>query len=268
MQLREAAQELYRGSSPAACPLFQELAPRIADSLSRAGIVLPDEEDMETELWRMLGQRVWCSAEHERCNLNRFQSSISAAMKNVDLWWVHFFERCFLALEMDFLRGKQCVDRLVKLRLDSGAAGNAAPGAAPTAAVTVDDKMLRGCQVNAVVISVFMLQEESNRRLVTGVVECGKAVRAWHVEQNRLLRSAEGAEEWVRSQVRPREGYLAHVIEIVQALSTPLRLERCGFTITGLRRWNISISIAPRGPRGGATGCSPATLGMDMVWAS
>eukprot|EP00959_Pyramimonas_sp_CCMP1952_P400181 8384813-Pyramimonas_sp.AAC.1 len=91
-----------------------ELAPYMIQDLNRVGDRLPGVDSPEVELWEYLKKRVWVSSPGERCNTNRFMSSVSAAKLNVPYWHIDLLERLFLCLEMDFVRGKKFLEHMVK----------------------------------------------------------------------------------------------------------------------------------------------------------
>eukprot|EP00969_Alexandrium_andersonii_P050574 2222379-Alexandrium_andersonii.AAC.1 len=65
----------------------------------------------------------------------------------------------------------------------------------------VTEKALRSACQNALVISTIMLQEEFHLLLTRVVVCCSEPVDAWHSQQNKELRSAEGSLRWLTGQL-------------------------------------------------------------------
>ena len=149
MQLAEAARDLFSTVEPNKCPRWQELAPRMLEGLGESGIELPGVDDPEVELWSYLKSRPWVGRTGERCNMNRFMSSLTAAKEHLPMWWIHLFERLFMCLEMDFMKSNRGVDRLVKLKMDHKLEDDGENGPLNPNAVTIDDKALRGTASNA-----------------------------------------------------------------------------------------------------------------------
>jgi hypothetical protein len=115
--LRERMTYYFRVLSPATCPLFTDLAPEMLRSLPRSGISLPGEGGCpEAELWDYLKNQHWLVLAGERCSTNRFMSAVSAARDNLPNWYIDLFERLFLAIELDFVRAKQLLEKIVRLR--------------------------------------------------------------------------------------------------------------------------------------------------------
>lgn len=72
----------------------------------------------------------------------------------------------------------------------------------------------QGC--NAVVVSVGLLGDEDNERLVRFALAAGRPTEQWHGLQNRQLRSVADAEGWLAAQF---DGTLMR--HIVETLAVP-----------------------------------------------
>lgn len=225
-QLRETMAFVLRELTPSACPLYQELGPLILKDFALAGIELPGERDPMDELWEWMRDRNWCAPAGQRCNLNRFMSSATAARDNVNSWHLDLFERLTLCIELDFVRGQQFLAKIVHLRpgkQESG--GESAPTAAN--ALTIEARSLRGCAANAVAISALMLTDATNRRILHGVVGLTCKVPERHVEQTRKLRDATSCCAWTTSQVHA--DFLGHAEGILSSLQDPRMLKAADF---------------------------------------
>lgn len=225
-QMRETMSFVLREFSPAECPLYQELGPRILKDLTLSGVELPGEGDPMDELWAWMKERNWCAPAGQRCNLNRFMSSVTAARDNVCSWHLDLFERLTLCLELDFVRGQQFLEKIVHLRPGKQeSSGESAPTASN--ALTIEARSLRGCAANAVAISALMLSDANNRRIVHGIVGLTIKVREWHVQQNRQLRDATACCAWTAAQAHL--DFMQHVVDIVDSLQEQRMLEAAGF---------------------------------------
>ena len=77
----------------------------------------------------------------------------------------------------------------------------------------MDRNTLRDACQNAMAISVLVLGDRLNHRLVSGVTMAALPLKDWHVHQNRTLRCAKGSIEWLTEQVSGM--YMHHVNLIV-----------------------------------------------------
>ncbi|CAK0876142.1 unnamed protein product, partial [Prorocentrum cordatum] len=227
LQLREAMTYCFNRLSPSTCPLFMELAPYMIQDLNRVGDRLPGVDSPEVELWEYLKKRVWVSSPGERCNTNRFMSSVSAAKLNVPYWHIDLLERLFLCLEMDFVRGKKFLEHMVKVKTGKQEElGEGAPTAAN--AITLEAKTLRGCAANAVAISALMLSDPMNRKICLSIVALTKPVRDWHIRQNRTLRTSAASPDWLSDQLLSE--HVNHMKDIAACFNNRWLLEDLGFS--------------------------------------
>ena len=94
-------------------PLFQELAPAMVKDLETYGLAsFPRTKDVADELLDWLRTRQRRGQLGRRIAMSRYGGSQSAAVKGQGLWHVRLFERTYLALEMDMLKGKRLVDKI------------------------------------------------------------------------------------------------------------------------------------------------------------
>ena len=92
---------------------------------------------------------------------------------------------------------------------------------------TFEQRAVANCCQNAVAISVALLSEESNERILLIVGQLTGVVLDWHLVQNKANRNAEGCCKWLREQAGG--GYMAHVNKVAQCLRNANMLDRCGF---------------------------------------
>ena len=72
-----------------------------------------------------------------------------------------------------------------------------------------------------------MLSDSQNHRVVTMIVIATQPVKKRHTAQNRELRKADATVGWIQAQVKT--DFMAHVLEMAQALCNPGCLEVAGF---------------------------------------
>lgn len=224
-QLREAMESCFKKHTPRSCPLFLELAPEMLKNLEEHGVQFSGEEDAETELWKWLEKRQKFVKAGRKTNLNRFQGSVTTAQRSLPYWWVDAFERVYTCLELDMMKGRQFMQRLV---LRSGPAEEVGEtGSTNPKKLTIESRSLKSCCQNSLVVSALVLSDPSNKRLTEMVVASTTPVMTWHTHQNRTLRSVDGSESWLKSQIA---GELAkHFSDIVAQLCDPVMLDQCGF---------------------------------------
>ena len=229
-QIKEALQTLLTNRTPAQVPLFQQLAGAMVADLEDGGVMqFPRERAIEAELWDWLVQYSKSGTLHRRVSTNRFGGTQNAAMKHAPYWSVELFTRTFLALEMGWLKGSKFVQKITAK--GSGASATAAGGTHPKH-LQVDDRVLRKCCANAVVISVLTLDDANNKRVVKAVVEVQRPLNDYHTLQNRTCRSGPECSEWLVGQTTGE--YDKHLCNFVRLLSNVDVLIDAGFTLPGI----------------------------------
>ena len=131
-------------------------------------------------------------------------------------WSLEQWERTFVALECDMLKGKAAKNMLLK----PGPAEEFGDGGGSTSAglVSLEDRSFRSCLQNALVISTMFLQDPMNRRRLQIIVGLGRHIRAWHGDQNQQLRGNEAALAWIKAQVGKKEFFIT-CNNIIQSLA-------------------------------------------------
>lgn len=107
--------------------------------------------------------------------------------------------------------------------------GNSA--AATGSKFTLESKKLKESCQNGLVLSVFMLQDEMNERLVRGMLATSSIVKSWHTNMVTCCRSCEGSFEWLL-QERVHGNFMKHVNSIIANLSSISAMEKCRFVCT------------------------------------
>lgn len=229
-QLRDGLAKLFETRSPEQCPLFEQMSPEMAQDLEEAGILqFSGEESREATLWEWLKSRSRHGPMGRRVSMCRFGGMQHAAMSQRPYWTVNLFERTLLALEQDMLRGKKFEAKLtLKAKHVEGASGSTTN---PTH-LQLDDRALRGCCENAVVVSILTLDDADHRRVVDCVLTAQAPLDKWHTEQNRTLRSTESTRGWLLQQVSG--AYRANVQAFIAKLFCLDSLVDAGFFLLGI----------------------------------
>ena len=139
-------------------------------------------------------------------------------------WWVGWVGVCVCVCVCCSGRG-QPQDKVSIPRADAEPIGEKS-GKLSTK-LKLEDKTLRSCCENAAVISVLMLSDSQNHRVVSMIVSATMPISKWHTAQNRELRKADATVGWIQAQVKT--DFMAHVLEMVQALCNPGCLEAACF---------------------------------------
>ena len=130
--------------------------------------------------------------------MGRYGGSLHSAMANMPLWTVQLWERSFLALQADFLKGSKFVK---KLTANAKVIAEAGEGSTDPKPMQLEDRALRECCTNAVVISMMSLQQREHQRVVGLITSCSAPLDLFYTTQNRQLRSVTDAESWLTGMV-------------------------------------------------------------------
>lgn len=225
-QIRDAVQALKASHDCKSSVLFQERVGVMYNELVEGGVQFDGEGPRDEEVWNFWAKRESFQAKGVRVNLNRFQNGIVRASQELMWWTMNLFEREFVGLETDILKGKKLVQRLV---LRPGQAEEVPEGGGTTSnsVVTVEDRSLRNCAESSMVISIVMLGDYHNRRLLQCIVAASKHVVVWHTKQNRQLRSAPDSLAWLKHEVSV--GFMNHISDGLSVLESRQTMEECGF---------------------------------------
>lgn len=144
----------------------------------------------EASFFKRLGQKV-CMA--------RFLAIIGSGRDLLSRWHSYLFEVTVTALEHDFVTTK--IAPKVKLR----AAAPGAPTDAETTSrkhITEADRSLRSCGANAVAISLAVLSDSSNLRVLVTVVKVCEPLMSWMGRASARCREVAESKAWLFDQVR------------------------------------------------------------------
>lgn len=173
-ELGDTLGNLYTNFEPFECLLFLHHVGQMVKDLEDHNVyILPLTKSLEAELWDFLGNRVRNPVAGRRAALNRFGGAYHPAKKCKAWWTVMQWERTYLAMEQDMLRGK---DFQAKLRKTAAPAEASAIPKSSTDGrrIRLGDRTIRGRCENAVAISVRTLQEARRKQTIDGIIVAGE----------------------------------------------------------------------------------------------
>ena len=214
MQVKDAMVHCFQTHTSSSCELFQEHLPGL---LLDVAADLPEYEDgMTTDerAWRFLEEHSAFQKKGEKVNLTRFHSVVKEGREFVKRWTSTLVQCEYVSLEMDMLKGKKFTD---KVTVKMAGRDPDAPDTTAATATALDDRALRSCCQNSVVIALMFLSEDLNLRLMHMVVSLAGPVTLWHSAMEKQVRSVASASSWLLDQVSG--GFCKHVTDIWRVLS-------------------------------------------------
>ena len=140
------------------------------------------------------------------------------------VWGLICFEVTYTAIETDAIKA-----RLLPLlgKLKHGVLSGEGDSSKSTSGKVIgaDDKLLRSC--GSIAISVAVLGDEYNRRMLAGVVGISNVLLEWHQSESKECRSVEGCQQWMLKQLQGQA--MASVFEIFTVLENEMFMETVGF---------------------------------------
>lgn len=232
-QVTGAWDECRRHFTAQTCPLFLEHLPQILDDMGGQSALGGDPSaGLDEQVWQAMAEDPPMRRKGYKCNLNRFFGGTKTARELLPLWHMKLFQYEYTALECGMLATR----KVEKIMVQQGALEpedapeNEKPSTCSTR-VTVDEKALRSCCQNSLVISVAMLGDGHHNVLVRMILAIAGPVEAWHSEQNSTLRSAGASASWLLVQLKG--GFMNHIHQILEKLSKVAVLEHCKFELPG-----------------------------------
>jgi len=154
---------------------------------------------LEQEVWEHCKATDPFSRKGYQLNLNRFQGVIEVAEEwTLPRWSIDLWERTFVALEEDMLKGKGVAKLFLRPGPMEGVGGS---GSTSNEGVSLEDGSLRSCLQNSLVISTFFLADSLNKRRLQIIVSIAKHLRRWHSQQSTDLRSADASPEFMKNRL-------------------------------------------------------------------
>ena len=158
--------------------LFMSSSGPIAEMFKEIGVEFNDDEDEHAQAYKwMCENRLMAMADGRRTNLCRFGGLAHAIRKHVDYLHIDTLERSWVSLDMDMLGNRKLLDhiKLTEKQQQSENVGENS-GTTSTKRVGVDEKVLRDCCQNAMVISVMVLQDLNNERKTQMLAEMSSRI--------------------------------------------------------------------------------------------
>lgn len=141
-QMRDAMKAYFATHCARDAYLYQSLSASIIAEHERAGVQYQGLQAPDEECWAFLAEMQHFAKVGRRTNLNRFMGSVEAAQANVPNWHTDLFERTWVCLSLDFLRGQKF---LTRFKLRPGAAEEVPEGGGTTssAKMSIEDSGAR-----------------------------------------------------------------------------------------------------------------------------
>lgn len=229
-QVKSAMSSCFELHTSTSCELFQGLLPELAATLL-PDIDVPEGCTPEQAIWAWLRNWSYFQKKGYRVNLCRFLSFPKACRDFKKLWWASCFQAEYAALELDMLGSSSLRKKAQLSRPDS-----AAQPTTSASAVAADQRVLRSCCQNALVLAVNFLTDGANYRTLVLGTAVAEPVLNWHIRQNQKNRSAQECSEWLQEQLNG--GYMEHVQKVVEVLENRDCLQEAGL---------LNISVATSG---------------------
>ena len=225
-ELRDSMKELFSLFNARNCCLFLELVSEIIEDHEMADIIYPGEADPDLECWHQVHARVCLQKFGRRTTMCRFLGSLTTAKEMLPRWGEDKFIRTYLAVEKDMLKGGKLMTSISVGPADAVTEGG---GSTAPHRVGIVEKTARGSGGNAVVISVLMLSEPMNKKIVQIVVSLAGPTLKWHQHQNSTLRDATASSDWIKKQIAG--DFMSSVCQTVQLLTNDGIIGEVGFCI-------------------------------------
>jgi len=194
-QLQELLRTIMANFDHRTSELFKARAPCMLAEMGDL-IDFDDSVSANENLWRHLKLHADYPKLGKKVRLCQFLGFQEENQRLLQDWTSRLWKAEMLALECDWLRGKE-IDERVKvttsvLEAADACTSTAAKGSHP------DIKLLRGPQHNAAVIVVLTLGEPTHKHIITGVTKLIEPVQHWRGISAKTVRGADGNEELVK----------------------------------------------------------------------
>ena len=227
-QLSDLSAAMRKKYTPHTCALFQERYPMLKKELDDMGMELPGEDPTDVEVWNVWKQRQTLHKKGHRVFQNRFLAMIDKPKKETPWWTWDLFEREMLGLELGLLNKKK-FSHMMALKAKDFDSGGESGGPLGGKHLSIEDKTLRAFADEAICISVALLADPSNKRMVDMFLCSTVHVQGWRSNMARETRSAVGTRQWLTAQVGGE--FMASIRRGVTQLTTKAYLEAASFTI-------------------------------------
>jgi hypothetical protein len=226
-QFKESSEQCIAKYTAKTCILFQDHVGDIDAELAAAGVELAGELDRDDEIFNLWATRARTQNKSDRIMLNRFASCIDRAEKELPFWTIDLFQREYCGLALDMFKSKRFREKMLLRRADPAGEGG---GPTSSKATQIEDAGLRSCCDNAVCISVAMLSERNNKRIVENLFGSLAHYKVWRVAMVKETRlGADAGREYVLKQING--GFMSHIMKGVRNLESTAYLQKVQFVL-------------------------------------
>jgi hypothetical protein len=233
-QLRDMMAEHMRNSTPGSSAVFQHL---LSSMLRERSEELESVEgaSLEVRLWTLLETWLAHKPKGSRTTCAQFMRVPRTLRELLSVWWSTVFSVTVPALELDMVTK----NALPKVALRCSGADDAAVASTSAKTVSVGDRTLRTCGVNAVVITMGAMSNPCHHRLASIVEGTARPTTHWQGHGNKECRSGPSSQKWFLDQLG---GDLCkHVHETLTVDLSLDFLDRCGFLAQQAPHYHIDM---------------------------
>jgi hypothetical protein len=211
-------------SGPGSSPLFQSMLPGMVKCLRDMDEIVPEDDTQSQFVWNWMKEHSMFEKKGYKANLNRFHSFVHDGKDLLKQVMFKLYQVSYLVCELDFL-SKRVWNFAMQCQLRGR--DPSAPLSTASSALTLDDKILRSCGANAVVIAWLVLGREDNVRLLAFLIAIGTVVMNWYAHSSRVCRDVARSKAWLLQQVTG--GYMQHIDTIFGLMLNVGVLSTCRF---------------------------------------
>ena len=207
-------------TGPTLCAVYQFLHAKL---LMEFDIDLETGESPEQALWYTMKGFLKGMKKGYKTNQARFLAVLADGGEMLKFWHLRLYMVTVTALREDMLQTKH----LPKVKLRVEGADAASVDTTSVKKVTAGDRTLRACGANAVVLTMALLSDNENFRLLAIVTELAKPLKEWLGEASRELRDVESSRKWLVNQQKCWA--LIHISDIWDGVGKDKFLRLAGF---------------------------------------
>ena len=225
-QLKATEQMIFDTFTSEDCASFQLLTMQIIPEVEK--IQGTGERMSAGEVWEFIKEHGFFEVQGHRTTLCRFLAWLRAAKRLLQRWHSYYWVVMVLCIELDFLQGSSFTKKIaLKQNLVANAVGPEGEETTSSVVPSVDGKILRSCCQNAAVISMVLLEDDSNRRLMSVIYHVHSPLDTHQSESNTQCRSVEGNRKFLAEQANG--GLMQLCYDTFDVLTSPAAIEDCGF---------------------------------------
>jgi hypothetical protein len=227
-QFKDVLKTLYEKPRATSSPLYIDRCRAIVEELVASGFEVPDSVSPEQAVWEHLASRCASKTHPAKLVMSRFLDCVKAARLQLPSWHADSWEATAVCLELGML--KRTKHEKVFIRASPG--DDILEGGSSTHKLipTINDKLLRSCADNALVIrALFLVDIEYNKRVIDIVFQLSRPVEAYAKDTYKDVRDCFTARDWLVPLICG--DFMKHVLEILDTLSNIGILQNCGFHV-------------------------------------